>query len=155
MFVAVSPPRSALEALRAELPVRSRLTPIDKWHLTLVFLGSVPDSPAGLLADVPSPGPFELRLTGGGRFGAVAWAGVDGDLARLTELRESVRDALTLGGFASDERPFQPHLTVSYHSDPALRRALAGHAGEPWPVTEFALVQSVDGHYHELAAWPL
>jgi RNA 2',3'-cyclic 3'-phosphodiesterase len=115
----------------------------------------VPESPAGLLAEVPSPGAFELRLTGGGRFGTVAWAGVEGDLARLTELRKSVRDALALGGFASDERPFQPHLTVSYHSDPDLRRALATYAGEPFPVTGFALVQSVEGRYDELATWPL
>ena len=110
---------------------------------------------AALLAEVPTPGPFELRLSGGGRFGAVAWAGVDGDLARLGELREGVRDALTLGGFPSDDRPFHPHLTVSYHQDADLRRALAGYAGQPFEVTSFALMSSVEGRYEQLESWPL
>ena len=108
-----------------------------------------------LLADVPSPGPFELRLGGGGQFGTAAWAGVVGDVAQLTELRNDVRDALTLGGFPSDDRPFRPHLTVSYHSDGAVRRALAGYDGEPWPVTSFALMSSAEGRYEHLASWPL
>jgi RNA 2',3'-cyclic 3'-phosphodiesterase len=108
-----------------------------------------------VLADVPSPGPFELRLSGGGQFGSAAWAGVEGDLAQLTELREDVREALTLGGFPSDERPFRPHLTVSYHSDGALRRALAAHEGDPWPVTSFELMSSTEGRYERLASWPL
>ncbi len=108
-----------------------------------------------LLADVPSPGPFQLRLSGGGQFGTAAWAGVDGDVTQLSELREDVREALTLGGFPSDDRPFRPHLTVSYKSDGAIRRALAGYQGEPWPVTSFALVSSAEGRYDEVASWPL
>lgn len=117
------------------------------------------DAPASavvpLLADVPSPGPFELRLNGGGQFGSAAWAGVEGDVAQLTELREDVREALALGGFPSDDRPFRPHLTVSYHSDGALRRALAAHRGDPWPVTSFELVSSAEGRYGRVAEWPL
>ncbi|MCO8273395.1 RNA 2',3'-cyclic phosphodiesterase [Actinoplanes sp. TRM 88003] len=138
------------------LPPASRLTPTEKWHLTLVFVADAPPSTvASLLADVPSPGPFELRFSGGGQFGSAAWAGVVGDLAQLTELREDVRDALTLGGFPTDDRPFRPHLTVSYHADGALRRALADHEGDPWPVTSFELVSSIEGHYERLASWPL
>ncbi|MGK5680429.1 2'-5' RNA ligase family protein [Actinoplanes sp. URMC 104] len=147
----------ALAALREVLPSRSRLTPVENWHLTLVFLGSVGDAGpvAALLGDVPSPGPFELRLSGGGQFRTAAWAGVRGDLRRLGELRDGVRDALTLGGYPSDDRPFHPHLTVSYRPDDDLRRALAGHEGDPWPVTEFTLVSSSDGRYERLASWPL
>jgi len=110
---------------------------------------------ASLLAEVPTPGPFSLRLNGGGRFGTAAWVGVDGDVGLLAELREGVRHALTLGGFPTDARPFQPHLTVSYHADGLLRRALAGYAGQAWAVTSFALVSSVDGRYEQLASWPL
>jgi 2'-5' RNA ligase len=129
---------------------------VDKWHVTLVFLGEAPpERVTSVLAEVPTPGPFSLLLKGGGRFGAAAWAGVDGDLARLTELRDAVRDALTLGGFPSDDRPFHPHLTVSYHQDALLRGALAGYAGRPWDVTTFALVESVEGRYEKVASWPL
>ncbi|WP_279536891.1 RNA 2',3'-cyclic phosphodiesterase [Paractinoplanes brasiliensis] len=156
LFVAVYPPQAALSDLRGALPGMSKLTPVDKWHLTLVFLGDAPAAPVlDILRDVPSPGPFELRLTGGGRFGSACWAGVDGDLAALNELRNSVRDALTLGGFPSDNRPFHPHLTVSYRPDPALRQTLAGYAGQPWPVTEYSLVESANGQYERLATWPL
>ncbi|MBL7261023.1 2'-5' RNA ligase family protein [Paractinoplanes lichenicola] len=175
LFVAVYPPPSALDPLRAALPPSSRLTPLEKWHLTLVFLGTVaapsnaapaeaaaPAAPsrgaaveqvAAILGDLPPLGSFEVRLSGGGRFGSACWAGVDGELAALSELREGVRDALTLGGFPSDDRPFHPHLTVSYHPDAALRQALAGYSGQPWPVTEYSLVRSVDGRYERLGTW--
>ncbi|MBM2618067.1 RNA 2',3'-cyclic phosphodiesterase [Actinoplanes sp. LDG1-06] len=156
LFVAVYPPPSALTPLLDALPSSSRLTALDKWHLTLVFLGDAAASPvAEALADVPSPPPFELRLSGGGRFGSVSWAGVDGDVAQLHELREGIRDALTLAGFPSDSRPFQPHLTVSYTPDPALRNALAAYEGAPWPVTGFTLLESTEGRYNRLASWLL
>ena len=108
-----------------------------------------------LLAEIPTPSPFSLRLSGGGQFGAAAWAGVDGDLEQLGELRAEVRDALTLGGHPSDDRPFHPHLTVSYHADAALRQALAGYRGDPWAVESFVLMSSAEGRYEQLASWAL
>jgi 2'-5' RNA ligase len=156
--VAVFPPPDEIRSLRRALPSSAPLTRTDKWHLTLVFLGEVPDASVdrltGALAAVPSTGPFTLRLRGTGRFGKVAWAAVDGDLPRLTALRETARTAADAAGFPSDPRPFTPHLTVSYRADDATRDALAAYAGAPWPVTEFVLVRSQDGVYSRLAAWP-
>ncbi len=153
--MAVFPPPDAIRSLRHALPSSAPLTRTDKWHVTLVFLGEVAvDAVARLLATVPAPGPFALRLTGGGRFGTVTWAGVDGDLPRLHDLRTAVRDALTAGGFPVDERRFTPHLTVSYRGDADTRTALAGYAGPSWTVTEFTLVRSRDGTYERLASWP-
>lgn len=145
-----------MSALARALPPGARLTRAAKWHVTLVFLGPAPvDEVAAILDDVSPGPPFSLRLTGAGNFGNAAWARVAGDLEKLGELRERVRAALAAGGFPADARPYQPHLTVSYRGDRAIRAALAGYAGAEWPVTEFALVDSHDGDYETVRTWPL
>jgi 2'-5' RNA ligase len=142
--------------LRACLPDGAKLTRVSKWHVTLVFLGAVPaDEVAAVLDNVPVRGPFSLRLAGAGRFGSAAWAGVTGDTAELSELRKSVRNACTAAGFPSDERPYQPHLTVTYRGDKAIQAALSRFSGPSWPVESFALVNSHDGAYETLRTWPL
>ncbi|WIM96862.1 RNA 2',3'-cyclic phosphodiesterase [Actinoplanes oblitus] len=159
LFVAVFPPPAVREDLRRVLPADGRFTRPSKWHVTLAFLGEVDDarlpSVTDALATVPAPAAFSLRLTGGGRFGPVAWAGLAGDLRKLGALRESVRVALDDAGFTIDPRPFRPHLTVSYHQDRGLLTALAGYAGPTWPVTDFALVESALGNYHVRQEWAL
>ncbi|WP_245577443.1 RNA 2',3'-cyclic phosphodiesterase [Paractinoplanes globisporus] len=138
------------------LPPGARLTRPSKWHVTLVFLGEAPiDAVASVLSALPAAGSFSLRLSGGGRFGSAAWAGVDGELDALGRLRERVRAALTDAGFPSDSRPYQPHLTVTYRGDGAVRAALAGHASPPWTVDDFVLVESNDGDYRPLRSWPV
>ena len=157
--MAVFPPPGAVRSLRSVLPASASLTRPAKWHVTLVFLGEVADSRRDevteILSGVAPAGRFTLRLAGGGRFGEVAWAGLAGDLDQLEALRGGLRTALGVGGFPSDERPYNPHLTVSYHGDAATRRALADFSGEPWEVAEFVLVHSRDGEYSPLQAWPL
>jgi RNA 2',3'-cyclic 3'-phosphodiesterase len=154
--VAVFPPPSETRSLRLTLPPTGRLTAADKWHVTLAFLGEVPPEPvAAVLSEVPPTAPFNLSLAGGGQFGSAAWAGLTGDLDQLTTLRTTVRDRLTEAGFPSDDRPFRPHLTVSYHSDSSIRRALEAYEGKPWPVSEFALMRSSNGVYERLGAWPV
>lgn len=138
------------------LPSRARLTRPSKWHVTLVFLGEAPpDEVASVLSLLPADGGFTLHLAGGGRFGPAAWAGVEGDLTALGRLRERVRSALADAGFPSDERPYQPHLTVTYRGDRSVRTALVGFASPPWTVSSFALVESKDGDYLPLRAWPV
>jgi 2'-5' RNA ligase len=159
LFVAVFPPPDAVRSLRRALPASASLTRAEKWHVTVVFLGEVDgprvDAVAEILSGVAPPRPFGLRLAGGGRFGEVAWAGLDGDLDHLGALHDELRTALTAGGFSSDDRPYNPHMTVSYHGDAATRRALAAFSGKPWEVSEFALVRSLAGEYEQLRAWPM
>ncbi|WP_275415971.1 RNA 2',3'-cyclic phosphodiesterase [Actinoplanes couchii] len=147
MFVAVFPSEEVRDHLRRRLSAVS-VRRAEKWHVTLVFLGDVPDHApvADALRKLPAPAPFRLRLSGAGRFGAVLWAGLDGDLPALHDFRESVRSVLP----PSDPRPFQPHLTVSYRFDRRLATALDGYAGPTWTVDEFCLVSSVDGAYHRV-----
>ncbi|MEU4238815.1 RNA 2',3'-cyclic phosphodiesterase [Actinoplanes sp. NPDC026619] len=156
MFVALYPPPSELSALSRALPSGSRLTRAAKWHVTLVFLGDIPVTPVAVVLDgIVAPPQFALHLHGGGQFGNAAWARVEGDLGPLGELRSEVRDALAHAGFPSDDRPYRPHLTVSYRSDDPIRTALANYRGSPWRVTEFALVESHNGEYKTVQKWPL
>jgi 2'-5' RNA ligase len=161
LFVAIFPPEDLLADLRRQV-AGFRLTPVERWHITLAFLGEVeperlPEVEAAL-DGVRAPGPIKLRMSGGGSFGkgrsTAMWAGVDGDLAALNELHGQIRRALGIG----DERPFTPHLTVTYAGSAAVRDALSGYAGPTWTAGEFVLVHSrhADGAgYEHLRAWQL
>ena len=157
--MAVFPGEDARLDLKRRLPAGSRSTRPEKWHLTLAFLGEVPEERTGdaahVLSSVPRPGPITLRLAGGGRFGSVLWAGLAGDVAALAAFREDVGSALAAAGFPIDGRPFRPHLTVSYRYDRRIVEALTDYAGPSWPVDEFTLVRSAGGEYHRLQGWPI
>ncbi|WP_306206755.1 RNA 2',3'-cyclic phosphodiesterase [Actinoplanes sp. RD1] len=154
LFVALYPPESARRDLSRHLRrrhPRAKLTPVEKWHVTLAFLGEVAEErlPAlrARLAGVAVPKGRELRLRGGGDFARrVTWAGVEGE---LDDLAAAVRDAVEL----TDERPFRPHLTVAYARDDALTSALADYAGPGWAVEEITLVHSDRGVYRSLGSW--
>ncbi|WP_436537112.1 RNA 2',3'-cyclic phosphodiesterase [Actinoplanes sp. HUAS TT8] len=158
LFVAVHPSAAAREDLLRRLPPGARMTRPSKWHVTLAFLGEISrstDEVTQALSTVPTHPAFRLRVSGGGRFGSVAWAGLSGNVPALTDLRESVRVALDNAGFAIDPRPFRPHLTVSYRLEPSILAALNGYTGPEWDVTTCALVESILGNYHTLHEWPL
>jgi 2'-5' RNA ligase len=159
LFVAVYPPDAVAWDLRRRLLGTGervvRLTPIDRWHITLAFLGEVaaerlPEVEQAL-GQVSVPRGTELRLRGGGRFGGkgrstVLWAGVDGELA---ELRRDVCERLGV-----PDRDFTPHLTVAYRDDPVVRLALGDYAGPSWRLNEIALVRSDPGEgYTTLRSW--
>jgi RNA 2',3'-cyclic 3'-phosphodiesterase len=114
----------------------------------VAFLGAAPVDEVTRAFTQLSPDtspPITLRVAGGGRFGPVIWAGLGGDVDRLAALRETVLGVLA--GFPVDERPFQPHLTLSYRSDTTLLAALNSYAGPSWQVGELVLVHSENGEY--------
>jgi 2'-5' RNA ligase len=161
LFVAIFPPDVVRRDLHRRLAVSPnvRLTPVDRWHVTLAFLGEVgaerlPDVERALAA-VTVPRGLELRLRGGGRFGtgrsSVLWAAVDGDLAGL---HAAVRLRLDDAGLPYDHRAFRPHLTVAYAHEPTVRGALDGYEGPSWTLDEIALVRSVPNEgYTLLRTW--
>jgi 2'-5' RNA ligase len=178
LFVAIDPPAEALAALDAELgPTRAvaphglRWTRPEQWHLTLAFLGEVPDElvPGHTSAHAQKVGdaPKSLRHAGGGSFGdRVLWVGLAGDVHALRTLAESVAGAARAAGVEAEEKAFRPHLTLARagreHAD--LRPAaaeLAQVVGPPWDVAAVQLVHSRLGAgpgrsaLHEpIATWP-
>ena len=103
-------------------------------HLTLAFLGEVPDERADALvasvAGAVAPRPtFEMGLTGFGAFPnparpRVVFRHVGEGAAALADLAAVTRQALERAGFDFDRRPFVPHLTVlRVRGPPELARA--------------------------------
>ena len=112
-------------------------------HLTLSFLGAVPDVKlseikTGMVAAARGIGPLKLSIKTIGVFPnekrpRVVWLGVQSPDDRLIRLQERVEQAMALVGFPPEKRGFRPHLTIgrvksSYGTD-SLMAAIDRHAG--------------------------
>ena len=150
----------------------------DSIHLTLKFLGDVtPDqleqvkTAAQRAAEACSG--LSLQTAGLGCFPnfqrpKVVWVGVEGQRDRLAALRDRVEGAIAPLGFATEERPFNPHLTLG-RTKTKERRVLAvigdavqaaqESANARWENTHLSLMQSTltpsGAVYTALAAFPL
>ena len=178
-FVAVVPPDDVLDAIDARVaPVRIahdglRWTRREQWHLTLRFLGPVPDVEGVVaalrdsLAGVPHVD--ALGLGGAGAFpnarrASVVWLGVRDGSEALARVAAAVESASVVAGFPPEPRPFRPHVTVARVPRPrevgAIVDALGeGPVGPPWPVEDVVLVasdtRSTGAVYSEVARLPL
>ncbi|MBN2318531.1 MAG: RNA 2',3'-cyclic phosphodiesterase [Acidobacteria bacterium] len=127
-FIAIPIPESCLEILEQmqrhlkASTTEVRWTKISSIHLTLKFLGEVdpaiiPDM-GKALADVSKQSrKFNLRLTGLGSFPnekspRIVWCGILGDTDVLARLQAEVETVCADFGFAAENRPFRPHLTL-------------------------------------------
>jgi 2'-5' RNA ligase len=147
LFIAIQPPPAVLDHLAAFtaglgfVQAGVRVTARHLWHVTLAFLGDVPEPllPAAVRAldraaaavreppvparragtrAAPAAAPPVVRLSGGGRFGrgrfTIVWAGVDGD---LRPLRRATVGALRRVRLPYDEQRYHPHLTLGRPGD--------------------------------------
>jgi RNA 2',3'-cyclic 3'-phosphodiesterase len=179
LFVAIVPPGRALAELAdAVAPLRAaapglRWTTEADWHLTLAFLGEVPDRVLPDLtvrlqrAAARHPA-RQLAISGGGAFpgprrARVLWAGIQADVD-LGPLAASVAaGARRAGAPPPDEgRRYRAHLTLARCRAPAdvaeLTSALAGLCASPWTADSVRLIRSNPGHeprYEDLGRWPL
>lgn len=175
-FVAIPLPeaiRSALVLQQFLLPLPRKIEP-ENLHLTLLFLGEVPEPVLEAahegFAGIVMP-PFRLEIAGLGLFGGdrprAAWAGVTAS-APLERLQAKVERAARVAGIAPERRRFRPHVTLGRFSPPPpeerirLERAVAGGAASQagaFDVTRFVLYRSFLGpkgaRYEELAEYPL
>ena len=156
------PARDALAAAGRRVAVEAggRPVPAANLHLTLAFLGEVPDGRVEAALEVAGGvrgDAFDLALDRIGAFrrSGVAWAGPSAVPPELVRLQSDLEASLRAGGFALDGRPFAPHLTLARK----VTNPVADAAIEPvaWRVERYALVRSArgTGAYEELAGWKL
>jgi len=92
-------------------------------HLTIKFLGDMDLEKANdisneIIASVEDIEPFALSVRGAGSFPKgegpprVVWAGLDGDMARLEKIYESLNERLSRFGIPHEKRRFSPHITI-------------------------------------------
>lgn len=108
-----------LRRARANLAVRWIAEP--NLHITLWFLGEVPDDKTAAIADALrlawSTAAFTLTVSGSGAFptsGAprIVWLGVTEGGDRLADLYQELAVRLMPLGFEPERRSYQPHLTL-------------------------------------------
>ncbi|MGQ7350434.1 RNA 2',3'-cyclic phosphodiesterase [Quadrisphaera oryzae] len=175
LFVSLEPPPEALQPVADAVVELGRVpgvrwSPPSRWHVTLAFLGDLDDDDVRRLAPplrsaVAAAGPVRLRLAGTGTFGtSVLWAGVAGDVERLSSLAAGVAGAARAAGLGLEERPYRPHVTLARAAGRGgagalgqLADQLAGVRGPTWTAVEARLVRShtSDGRYEVLEHLPL
>jgi 2'-5' RNA ligase len=183
LFIAVTPPQDALAeldaavaGLRADWP-GLRWAGLEKWHLTLAFLGEVSDDRLAALTErlERATGRYRvlsLRIGRGGAFPSpvkarVLCAHIDGEAQALTELGRLAASvaaaARRAGAPPPDEgRRYRPHLTLARSKRPAnlgpLVATLSGFRGSPWDATTVELIKSQTGpqaRYDTVGEWAL
>ena len=120
LFVAIELPGEVKEQLclmQPHAPGVRRIKP-HNIHLTLHFIGEAQLEPLRLaLEPISTLGPFDLRLSGVGRFqgrgrNVIFWTGVEPDDA-LRKLHANIGRMLTSVGIAIEQRPYCPHVTIA------------------------------------------
>ena len=175
-FVAVFPPPEIQEALyRAALALPEagefRLTEPRKIHLTLKFLGDVPEDlleRAMEALELAREGrePFDVVTAGFGAFpnqrkARILWAGVGEGSERLRDLAGDAQHALERVGFEPEGRPYVPHLTLGRARNRPLGFDAAGASAPAlrFAVSRMDLVRSLPAEgkttYSVVASYPL
>lgn len=135
-FIAVELPeelKSVLTQLQAQLKAGKH--PYVKWanpygiHLTLKFLGNIAMDKTGEItraieAAARGMSAFHLELRELGAFPnlrrvQVVWVGLNGEVARLSQLQQRIESNLVPLGFTAESRAFTPHLTLARLNDRA------------------------------------
>jgi 2'-5' RNA ligase len=127
LFVALNlPPAERDRIHRAARPLRESGWPVrwvgrDQLHVTLKFLGVVPDEREAEIARAveaaaAAVGPFEFGVGGVGAFPSlrrprVLWLGVE-PAPEMEALWREIEQRFERLGFAREGRPFRPHVTL-------------------------------------------
>ena len=141
LFVAVDVPDAIKDAIERQVvgPLRAAL-PGARWsrpegrHLTLKFLGEVPDERvesvgAALSSAAARHERFDAGFDVVGGFPnvrrpRVLWVGIGEGSDALASLAADVEDVLQPLGFPGEDRPFRGHFTLARFPTPKIVRAL-------------------------------
>lgn len=132
----------------ADAAEAGRFTPRDNFHITLAFLGEVPQSRISAIRSCMNGiecAPFSVTLQELGRFrrqgGDVWWMGLS-DCPALYALAEQLAAALRERGFVLEDRRFSPHVTLGRQV--VLPRDFRAFSPQPvqQKVREICLMQS-------------
>jgi len=144
-----------------------RLVPVENLHLTLAFLGAVPEAALQSLEELAAASartgaretPLEVafdRIDYWRKAQLLCAASQHASVA-AGEFAERLKRDLVAGGFAPDLKPFRPHVTVA-RKVPRAPQALA-MSRVAWSFSGFALIEShtrASGSlYSVLASWVL
>jgi 2'-5' RNA ligase len=150
LFFALWPPLEAAAArahwaAKVQRATRGRVTRAETIHLTLAFLGEVPEArlPDAVAAAREVRGAAHALPIEEARYwehNRIVWAGPREMPAPLAELASELRAALLRGRFALESRPFQAHITLIRKA--GTPRSLPPLPAVDWPVGEFVLVRS-------------
>lgn len=143
----------------------------DQLHLTLKFLGEVPEDRfdevrAAAAQASASIQPFEIRLAGLGGFPGrrnprVLWVGVDDPAQRCRAWVQAADPLLANLGYEPEQRAYTPHITLGRSKSPAggrlmtdvlERHAAAAPAGTHAPVTNVREVVIFESRLHPKGA---
>ncbi len=163
LFYAIWPDDTAKAKLSAhaqELAGRlgGRPVPADNIHLTLAFLGTIPDGRVAEAMAVRAKQPsFALStdFLGSFRGARVAWAGIEPVPEELVTLYHLLAAELHVRGFQLEERRFVPHLTLARKIQDLQPRTTM----EPvkWVARSVQLMRTElgTGRYARLGGWRL
>ena len=136
---------ATLEALRSS---GGRPVPVDNLHLTLVFLGEIPQRRLAELADAAHRArmwhrgvSIEMRLERLEHWPRpqVLCALPEQPPAAAGRLAQALQEQLTASGFSPDIKPFRPHVTVARK---VTRASSLPMVPVIWRFSSFALVES-------------
>lgn len=129
LFAAIGAPVPIREVLKLWSRQIKKDVEFQKWvhpedyHITVKFLGStalekVEPLKRVLAAIAEHTAPFELGVHQVGTFGEkaaprVLWAGLHGEMDRLSALQQEVEAACRQFGFEPEDRPYRPHITIA------------------------------------------
>jgi len=170
-FIAIELPTKtiqAVEALQEQLiaqviPQTVRWTVMQNVHLTLHFLGNVPDKKINKISQsiyysIKNSPPFTLNLAGLGCFPnfnkpRIVWVDIRGDVQQLQTIQKELGQQLKRNiDFTPEARRYTPHLTIGRIKKdiPASRISRLGEQLQqikvptiaPLPVTNISVMES-------------
>jgi RNA 2',3'-cyclic 3'-phosphodiesterase len=154
--------RLARHAVELAREAHGRATRAESLHMTLSFLGEIPDKRVPDLAACAQSvfsRPFNFELNRAACFprAKVAWLGSTEPPQELFDLQAILQAELVAADFQVDSRPFMPHITVARGVEIGL--PVRDIPPILWAARSFCLVKSAPEnsgvHYEVVNTWKL